>query len=992
MIYDDYESYVKKYRQEYGDQTLVLLECGSFYEIYDDGSGLTNMREVSDLLNIQVARRNKSVLEVSRNNFEMAGFPSHALKKFIQMLVQNNYTVVIVSQVTPPPNPQRRVTEIISPGTYIEQTSYLSNHLMVVYFEENEQYKSNDFSLSIGVSFLDVTTGKSSILEITSNTSDIWYPLDEIYRLMAIYSPKEVYAFSRTFKHLDSKTIIDYLELERYCLHNYMENVDPQICKPSYQNEVLQRTFPDTGMLTPVEFLCLERKPYALISFVKLLQFAHMHNEHLLDNICAPDYIQESKTLHLSYNCARQLDIHNNNQIKTGSLLNLLNNCKTAVGKRYFKYRLLNPKVNVAEMTKDHNLVEIAISKKIYDSIRSHLSNVYDIQRLFRRMAMNILHPHELFYLITSLKSLIEAIRIFHAIEGSDDAEKNIQTIIENLCMGIEVENLLRYNNDNMDGHIFVGEFDVSLSEVMSQLNTLEGKIHHLLQNMNLRHDIFKLEFNDKDGYYLSTTSKRFQDFKKESSEIVLENEDTIININDMICKSYTSYVRVTHPYIEKLNSKILRTNQEMTIITKNLYSTYLSDTYHKICNYITASIQALQQIDFITTNAFNANHFRLSRPIVQEDTKSFLKMKGLRHLLIEQLHPDIQYVTNDVMLGSENQDGMLLYGINSAGKSSFMKSVGLAITMIQSGMFAPCQEATISPYSKLFTRIHSNDDIFKGQSTFTKEILELRNILRRVDDHSLVIGDELCSGTESVSAISIVSAGIITLASKKTSFVFATHLHDLIKIPEVTDLQNVKVYHLSVSYDESLKKLVYDRQLKPGNGSTIYGIEVCKSLQLDREFLELANKIRCSYQNITPNIVDPESKSKYNSSLYRQKCNICSRPASEVHHIQQQKDADDEGYIGSYHKNSLFNLVNLCDSCHDKVHNGTIEIEKYVETNEGRVLKHRHVSQEDKTSDVLAYFMQNRKTMTKTKIIDSLSNSTGLSKYKIQKIIKTSS
>ena len=96
------------------------------------------------------------------------------------------------------------------------------------------------------------------------------------------------------------------------------------------------------------------------------------------------------------------------------------------------------------------------------------------------------------------------------------------------------------------------------------------------------------------------------------------------------------------------------------------------------------------------------------------------------------------------------------------------------------------------------------------------------------------MIGDELCSGTESVSALAIVSAGIVTLAKKNTSFVFATHLHDLVNIDDVKSLANVKTYHLSVTFDEKKKTLVYDRKLKEGNGSTLYGIEVCKSLDLE--------------------------------------------------------------------------------------------------------------------------------------------------------------
>ena len=143
-----------------------------------------------------------------------------------------------------------------------------------------------------------------------------------------------------------------------------------------------------------------------------------------------------------------------------------------------------------------------------------------------------------------------------------------------------------------------------------------------------------------------------------------------------------------------------------------------------------------------------------------------------LRHPLIEIFQTDIPYIPNDVDL---NESGILLYGINSAGKSSYMKSVGVNLIMAQAGMFVASESFEYSPYDKIFTRIPGGDNLFKGQSTFVAEICELRSILKYSTNRSLIIGDELASGTESISAISIVAAGIKTLSERKSSFIFAT-------------------------------------------------------------------------------------------------------------------------------------------------------------------------------------------------------------------------
>ena len=134
-----------------------------------------------------------------------------------------------------------------------------------------------------------------------------------------------------------------------------------------------------------------------------------------------------------------------------------------------------------------------------------------------------------------------------------------------------------------------------------------------------------------------------------------------------------------------------------------------------------------------------------------------------MRHPLIEQLLTDELYVPNDVKF-DENNKGVLLFGTNAVGKSSFIKALGISVIMAQAGFFAPASKFGSTPFKQIFTRIIGNDNIFKGLSTFAVEMLEFKNIIDNVCENSLVLGDELCSGTETDSAISIVLAGINTL------------------------------------------------------------------------------------------------------------------------------------------------------------------------------------------------------------------------------------
>jgi DNA mismatch repair protein MutS len=219
----------------------------------------------------------------------------------------------------------------------------------------------------------------------------------------------------------------------------------------------------------------------------------------------------------------------------------------------------------------------------------------------------------------------------------------------------------------------------------------------------------------------------------------------------------------------------------------------------------------------------------------------------------------------------------------------------------------------------------------------------ELRTILRLSDENSLILGDELCSGTETQSAISIFVAGIQKLHKCRSSFIFATHLHEIIDYDEINSLESVKLKHMSVIYDKEQDTLVYDRKLKDGPGNSMYGLEVCKSLNLPQDFLDAAYEIRMKYHPEGASILSLKT-SRYNTKKLVGVCEKCGKnKGTEVHHLQYQKDADINGVInnsdGIMHKNNLANLLTLCESCHDEIHKKDTRLKK-VKTTKGTKLK----------------------------------------------------
>ncbi len=392
------------------------------------------------------------------------------------------------------------------------------------------------------------------------------------------------------------------------------------------------------------------------------------------------------------------------------------------------------------------------------------------------------------------------------------------------------------------------------------------------------------------------------------------------------------------------IHENISKYNEEIAALVLNYYNEFVRE-FIKINNKnIDILIKYLVRTDIAANNAKNAFDYRYKRPIISLDSSdaasetasetaseresSFINMKNMRHPLIERLHDELEYVGNDVRI---NKDGILLYGINASGKSSFMKAVGLNIIMAQSGMFVAAEKMVYYPYKRIFTRISGMDNIYKGMSSFTVEMTELRNILQRCNKYSLVIGDEICCGTESISGIAIVSAGIDMLINKGASFIFATHLHELTAmscIKEHINDNNLFVKHIKIDIGKN-NEIIYNRKIQDGQGSNMYGLEVCKSLDMPLDFLKKAEMFRKEFTKIDKDLIK-NKKSNYNRKKKIDKCEICQGIAVETHHIRYQEDADENGFIGSSHKNATHNLASLCKECHGKEHRGIIKINGY--------------------------------------------------------------
>jgi len=920
MIIDDYLNYQDEYKIKYGENTLILMQVGSFFELYSIYENCPFIYKIADICNIQVSKKNKTIKEVSKNNPLMAGFPLYVLNKFIQILLQNNYTIVLIEQVTQPPNPERKITEIISPSTNMNITSKKSNYIMVFYFEVINEL------LIVGISGVDLTTGKSFIYENCSSKNDPQFTLDECYRLLTTYNPSEILLLSDEISEEYKNLILNIININclihkkwnNYELNNYIKKIE-------FQNKILEKAYENKTMLSIIEYLNLEKYIIGRISFCCLLQFAYEHNSDIIKELNIPELIENSKILTIEYNSGLQLNIISNNDNEK-PLLDILNRCSTAFGSRGFKERLLNPINNKNELIYRYNKIEELLKDEIYKKINKNLSGIIDLERAKRKILFKKFNPCEWGSIINSFEFAIEAIKYIN--------DNNTIELIKNLLNELTILNLdecSKYNINDIKSNIFIKGYLENVDKLMDIYNNKIELLNSIIINISKLDDsICKLEFNDKEGYFISITKKRYENAYK-------KDKNYMNNFEKKLTTNNTSY-KLTSKEINDASHIIENTQNEIQNIVIKEYINFLETFINKNKTYFDIIINKLTELDINSCNAKNAFEYCYYKPIIDLNTdNSYIKAENLRHPIIERIITDIEYIGNDISL---NQNGILLYGINASGKSSFMKAIGLSIIMAQAGMYVPSTSFIYNPYNHIMTRICGNDNIYKGMSSFVVEMTELRNILQRADKNSLIIGDEICCGTEAISGICIVSSAINELINKKASFIFTSHLHELTSMSIIKDKldTNLKIYHMHIDIIDG--KIIYERKIKEGQGSNIYGIDVCKSLDMPINFMKNAELMRKELQGLTTTIVNTKS-SNYNSKFFMDICQICKiNKATETHHINYQINADKNGNFESFNKNNNHNLVSICEECHLKEHQGQIGIIGYKQTSEGIILE----------------------------------------------------
>ncbi|MGL4307717.1 MAG: DNA mismatch repair protein MutS [Cetobacterium sp.] len=771
------------------EDSILFFRLGDFYEMFFQDA-VTASKE----LGLTLTSRNKE----KGQNVPLAGIPFHSAASYIAKLVNKGYKVAICEQVEDPKAAKgivkREVIRVITPGTVID-TDYLdeksNNYLMGLVLK-------ND---SIGLSYVDITTGEFKTTEMKGE--------DLIYRLLGEInkiSPKEIIIDEESFSEI-REDLEKFTQTNGINIHEY-----PLVKKPE---DYIKNYF----KILSLESFSLENKDRAVESSAMVLDYIldlQKGKELPVDRI---SYTRNDLIMELNLTTQRNLDIISNakEQGTMGTLLWVLDQCKSSMGSRLLKKFIKNPLLDIEEINKRQEHIDYFMKEVlIREELRDNLKNVYDIERIIGKLVLETVNGRDLVALKVSIKNALE---IYKFLNGNPIFDIDIKKLVEihNLIEKIIVE---EPPFSVREGGMIKAGYNKELDEFHNISKTGKNYILDLETREKEKTGIktLKIKYNKVFGYFIEVT--------KSNAHLVPENyirRQTLANGERYIIeelKEYEDKVINAKERIETLEYYLFR---ELYLQLKEERE-ILQDLAYK-----------LAYLDVITNFAHIAIKNNYCKP---EITEGFdLEILGGRHAIIEKLIKSGDFVKNNVIF-QKNKNMIILTGPNMSGKSTYMKQIALIIIMAHIGCYVPADYAKISLTDRVFTRIGASDDLLTGQSTFMLEMSEVANIVNSATKKSFIILDEIGRGTSTFDGISIATAiteYIHNNIGSKT--IFATHYHELTQLEE--RLENSENFRIEVK--ETGNEIIFSREIVKGGADKSYGIEVARLAGLPKEILDRA-------------------------------------------------------------------------------------------------------------------------------------------------------
>jgi len=788
---------------------LVLFRMGDFYETFFEDAHVA-----SRVLNITLTTRNKN----DDNPVPLAGFPYHALNNYLDKLIKSGLKVAICEQTEDPKKAvglvKRDVTEIITPGAVIDSNLLEGNAnvFLAAIFYQDEAKKH-------GLAFLDLSTGEFSFTELES--------MELANELLRMQPAEIVVASSEAEKHILSLSL-DY--------EPTITIFDSWQFQSAEAVRILKKHF---GVNSLEAYGAHNKTLGATAAGAALAYVQNLYNSPLT-HISGLRYYSLSQYMQLDEITRRNLELTHSMRYgsRHGSLLSVIDQTMTPMGARLLQQWLLHPLLEQETINHRLNTIEELIKHSGHlRDLRAELKEIGDLARVVTRLGALRINPREILALksyLISANRLCNELEILkhpmfdhwkHCLKGFDATISLIdKAITDNPPLTIT------------EGGIFASGYNEGLDELLDLIHDGKSWIARLENEERQKTGIptLKVGYNRVFGYYIEvsgTHKSKVPDYY--TAKQTLSNAERYIS-----------------PRLKEFEAKVLSSEEKIKNLEYELYRDFRI-TLAELLPQLQLLGDVVAEIDVFTSLAFQSWQNRYSRPVFA--TERTIKIIEGRHPVIEKLVDNDKFIPNDTLLEYPETMAAIITGPNMAGKSTYLRQVGLMVIMAQIGCYVPAKEMQLPIFDRVFTRVGASDNLAQGQSTFLVEMIETANILNSASPQSLILLDEIGRGTSTFDGLSLAWAIMEHIQKFKHALtLFATHYHELTEMEGI--YPDIKNYNVAVKQWND--EMIFIRRIERGGADQSYGIQVARLAGIPEKVIKRAKEI---LKNLEEHEISPQ-------------------------------------------------------------------------------------------------------------------------------------
>ena len=561
-----------------------------------------------------------------------------------------------------------------------------------------------------------------------------------------------------------------------------------------------------------------------------MIHYLTQTQKHGLESLTHLEIYSDEQYMTLDLTARRNLELTRTLRSgeRRGTLLWVLDQTKTPMGKRLIRSVLEKPLLNPTAINKRLNAVGELLGDSVrLDNIRQELRDIFDMERLITRIVYGLVTPREMRSLQFTAQKLpqlkqtvgeVQSVYLTRLLDGMDTLE-DISSMIE-CAISDDPPALLK------DGGVIRAGYNEELDSLREIVHNTKGVLTALESREREKTGIknLKVGFNNVFGYYIEVTRSFLSQVPPE-----YVRKQTL-----------TGSERYITQELKELEQQILGAKDRILVLENNLFDQLRQQVAVQI-HRVQATANAIAWLDLYASFAAVALEQNYCRPDV--DLSGRIHIQDGRHPVVEKMLTDTLFVANDVLLDKAENQVAIITGPNMAGKSTYMRQVALIVLMAQIGSYVPARSAQIGVVDGIYTRVGASDDLASGQSTFMVEMSEVAQILKSATENSLLIFDEIGRGTSTYDGMSIARAVIEHIANRRklgAKTLFATHYHELTEMEQ--SFFNIKNYNIAVKKNGN--DIFFLRRIMRGGTDDSYGIDVSRLAGIPEDIIQRAQQI----------------------------------------------------------------------------------------------------------------------------------------------------